>query len=673
MSDPLSRPLSRRQLLRSAAALGAAVVLGEACGSNTPSPISRLLTQSLAPTPSPTPTPPPSLRADVLQTAVGDVPSSGTLVLPGGASAAVADLSAAALAMAAADNPNLTLVSRNPIASLGLALAAADWSGQSGAVDLSSLLPKLPLTPVRIVLPTLPAGSVTDGLAPVVPSGLTLHQGCALLLAGVLPDGQIALAVSDPARQVADHPRLELAILSAATLTPLLGLAGAALDPSGRAVIVSGKSIPLAPTDPALATRLVSGAGVLFVDQIPLQPKGATTPVLTADPIIPAPDASVVSGAASGQRATDGRILGLDGMGTPVGRAALLDPQWQWVGPDKAAGLDYFLRELAEGAGIKFGMAPDGAQIGVNTQYLTVAGDYFNQAELSNGWQSLNPSPGEYQFGWEDELLAFATSHRMSTLCYLVGTPPGLPTWALGANYSTQQLAAFTKNFITQVVGRYAGAIDTWQVFSEAVSGTLYGSTPPEHFWANTFGSGFWPFIAQTFAWARSANLRSTLLLTDNENDGRNQPVSDGCYNLVKYLISQKAPLDGVGMEMHLAYADQGISGSWSPQIFIDWVKKYQALGLQVFVTEFDVNMTGFKGTKAEEDTWQANQYRDYLQAALDAGIDNFTIFGLTDSTSWYTVTNRPNANALMLNGDYTPKPAYFAVRDVLKQRAGLA
>jgi endo-1,4-beta-xylanase len=603
---------------------------------------------------------------------VGDLPVSGTLVLPGGASGAVADISAAALAMAAADDPDATLVSRNPIASLGLALAAADWSGQSGAVDLSALLPKLPLTPVRLVLSSLPGGSATDTLDSVAPQGLTLHQGAALLLAGAMPDGRIALAISDPARQVAAHPRLELAILSPSTLAPLLVLASASLDPSGAAVTVSGKSIPLARIDPALATRLVSGAGVLFVDQVPLQPKGASTPVLTVDPIVPVPDPGVVTGAASVGRSADGRILALDSSGTAVGRAAFLDPQWQWVGPDKAAGLDYFLRELAEGAGIHLGVAPDGAQFSnKNTQYLALIGEYFNLYENDmGGWQDRNPAPGQFNFGWADEVIAFAPAHSMRTLSYLVGTPP---SWALGANYSTQQLAAFTKDWITTVVGRYRGVIDTWVVFNEAISGTLYGSTPPEHFWANSFGSDFWPFIAQTFAWARAADPRSALILNDHENDGRNQPVSDGCYELVKYLLSQKTPIDGVGMEMHLAYIDPGISGPWSPQVFIDWVKKYQALGLQVFVTEFDVNMTGFKGTKAEEETWQATQYHDYLQAALDAGIDNFTIFGLTDSTSWYTVTNRPHADALMLNGDYTPKPAYFAVRDVLKKRAGLA
>ena len=103
--------------------------------------------------------------------------------------------------MAADDDPNATLVFRNPIAALGLALAAADWSGQRGAVDLSALLPKLPLTPVRLVLPQLPGGTTADTLDSVVPSGLTLRPGTALLLAGACPtDGSLSPSPIPPAR-----------------------------------------------------------------------------------------------------------------------------------------------------------------------------------------------------------------------------------------------------------------------------------------------------------------------------------------------------------------------------------------------------------------------------------------------------------------------------------------
>ncbi len=672
--SPFARPLSRRRLLQGAGALAAAMVLGESCAPSTPSllPARTVAPTPSAATPSPSPTP---LGADQLTTAAAALPSSGAMPLPGGASAEATDLIAAAAAFAVAD-PQAARIDRNPIAALGLALAVADWSGQQGAIDLTGVFPKLPLTPVRLVLPSLPGGKPADTLTPATPPGLTLRPGCALLLAGTLPDGRIVLGVADPGRKVAGHPRLELAFLSAATLTPLLALAGASLDTAGTAVTLAGGSpVPLAMIDPVLGTRLVTGAGVLFVDEVPLQPKGAKTPLLTVDPYVPALPASLAPAGSRITQLKDGRIVALDATGKAIARAANLGGDWQWVGPDKAAGLDYFLRELADGLGIRIGVAPDGAQFNANnTAYLALIGKYFNlDSNDIGGWRDRNPAPGQFNFGWGDMIVSFAPAHHMRALGYLVGTPPGVPTWALAGSYSARQMAAFTKEWVTTVASRYAGDIGTWIVFNEPVSATLYGATPAEHFWANTFGSDFWPFIAQTFAWARAADPHASLILNDQANDGRTDTTSAGFYQLVQYLLAQKAPLDGVAMEMHLAYHDASISGQWSPEIFTSWVKRYRALGLQVYVTEFDVDMTGFPGTKAEEEAWQASYYRDYLQAALDAGITNFTIFGLTDTTSWYNLTGRPHADALMLNGDYSPKPAYFAVRDVLKKRAGLA
>jgi len=107
--------------------------------------------------------------------------------------------------------------------------------------------------------------------------------------------------------------------------------------------------------------------------------------------------------------------------------------------------------------------------------------------------------------------------------------------------------------------------------------------------------------------------------------------------------------------------------------LFAAALAPYRELGLRVIVTEFDVDMTGFPGSKADEQQVQATFYRDALQTALDAGVRDFYVFGLTDNTSWWLQVGRPKADALMFDADYRPKPAYFAVRDVLKQRAGLA
>lgn len=53
--------------------------------------------------------------------------------------------------------------------------------------------------------------------------------------------------------------------------------------------------------------------------------------------------------------------------------------------------------------------------------------------------------------------------------------------------------------------------------------------------------------------------------------------------------------------------------------------------------------------------------------------VRDFAVFGIKDDTSWYLDLGKPHADALFLNADYSPKPSYFAMLDVLEQRADLS
>jgi endo-1,4-beta-xylanase len=68
----------------------------------------------------------------------------------------------------------------------------------------------------------------------------------------------------------------------------------------------------------------------------------------------------------------------------------------------------------------------------------------------------------------------------------------------------------------------------------------------------------------------------------------------------------------------------------------------------------------------------QADLYRDLVEAYLEVGAE-FGVWAPTDRYSWLAATGHPDAKDLLLDVNLQPKPAYFAVRDVLKQRAGLA
>jgi endo-1,4-beta-xylanase len=65
----------------------------------------------------------------------------------------------------------------------------------------------------------------------------------------------------------------------------------------------------------------------------------------------------------------------------------------------------------------------------------------------------------------------------------------------------------------------------------------------------------------------------------------------------------------------------------------------------------------------------QASIYKSMLEACLEAGVcKGFTMWGFADMYSWLVVgTNAtPNSEPTMFDDQLQPKPAYFAVRDVL-------
>jgi GH35 family endo-1,4-beta-xylanase len=59
------------------------------------------------------------------------------------------------------------------------------------------------------------------------------------------------------------------------------------------------------------------------------------------------------------------------------------------------------------------------------------------------------------------------------------------------------------------------------------------------------------------------------------------------------------------------------------------------------------------------------------LRACLQVGpsvCPNFGFLGLVDRQSWYNGIGLDDADPLLFKSDYSPKPAFFAIRDILQK-----
>ena len=109
-----------------------------------------------------------------------------------------------------------------------------------------------------------------------------------------------------------------------------------------------------------------------------------------------------------------------------------------------------------------------------------------------------------------------------------------------------------------------------------------------------------------------------------------------------------------------------------------DVVTTMRSYGIPIYITSVDVNLKDVSGTPEQRYQVQANVFRDMLEAALESGVcSNFGIWGIGDKYSWIEwdktyPLNSPIGDPTPFDDDYSPKPAYFAMLDVLKNAAGL-
>ncbi len=299
------------------------------------------------------------------------------------------------------------------------------------------------------------------------------------------------------------------------------------------------------------------------------------------------------------------------------------------------------------------------------TDILTSEFD-FVLADNTPNWYftdgGLQPKKGEFNWEGMDEVMAFAESHGMPVEAhhYLWGEQKWLPDWLKDGEYSKDELYELMRTHIMTVGGRYSGRIAQWTVVNEAFT-RQRGLFNLRDWWADNTGG--LEYIDKAFAWAREADPHSQLLLNDFNNESLNE-TSNAMYDYVKGALKRGVPIDGIGMQMHL-------DGSHPPtkDEVVANMRRFGELGLDVYVTEFDVNMEDVKADGHDKDRIQENIYYEMMRACIESEYcKQFAYLGITDAETWYNHIGLKDPRPLMFDRNYQPKPAYWGARTALKQ-----
>jgi endo-1,4-beta-xylanase len=314
------------------------------------------------------------------------------------------------------------------------------------------------------------------------------------------------------------------------------------------------------------------------------------------------------------------------------------------------------LRALADARRLWFGTA-FGGKDWLNPEIASLADREFNMVAVGNAmkWEFVHPEPERYDFKYGDDLVAFARAHNMAVYAHVLVWENQLPAWLLQGNYTRDELTAILCKHIKTVVGHYRGLIFAWDVVNEAFdsNGSLRNNL-----WLRTLGPGY---IAMAFQWAHEADPDALLIYNDFSAEGLNAK-SQAIYALAQGLLQMGMPVDGIGFQMHVK-----LDGSPTPPELAANMQRLADLGLQVHITEMDVRTKDSSLSDTEKLVKQAEVYRQALSVCLAASNCNvFITWGTTDRYSWIREVYGPD-NPLLFDDNGQPKPAYFAIMDVLK------
>ena len=192
-----------------------------------------------------------------------------------------------------------------------------------------------------------------------------------------------------------------------------------------------------------------------------------------------------------------------------------------------------------------------------------------------------------------------------------------------------------------------------WDVVNEPLAVETNGDLH-ESIWLDMIGP---EYIDLAFEFAREADPTAELFL--NEFDGVSPgPKTDRLIALAAQLQDRGVEIDGVGFEFH-------VLGSFDIDAVEAKLHTVADLGLRVALTEVD---NGIRlPVTAEKVQEQAAIFSGLLQACLNVSTcDTFVMWGFTDRHSWIPSTFSGYADATIYDVNIDPKPAYWALHDVL-------
>ncbi len=287
--------------------------------------------------------------------------------------------------------------------------------------------------------------------------------------------------------------------------------------------------------------------------------------------------------------------------------------------------------------------------------------DVFNTATLPFYWARFEPERGRP----DTERLLRAARWLADRGVAVKGHPLAwhtlAPAWL--RDLPEDEVAAAVRDRITRDVTAFRGVVDTWDAINEVVIMPVFDKEP-NGLTRLAARDGRVATARLAFDTARAADPRATLLLNDFD-------LSADYERLIEDCLAAGIRIDALGLQTHM---HQGYRGEeWTLGV----LERFARFGLPLHLTETTLLSGDLMPPEIEDlNDWQVPSWpstpegearqadevvRHYRTLFGHPAVEVVTYWGLCDAGAWL------GAPAGLLRGDGSPKPAYDALRGLVK------
>jgi len=261
-------------------------------------------------------------------------------------------------------------------------------------------------------------------------------------------------------------------------------------------------------------------------------------------------------------------------------------------------------------------------------------------------WGELERREGVAVYAAADSLVEFASTNGLQIRGHTLVWYRNLPAWAPAALTGPSGSAVY-ETHIRTVLEHFAGRLASWDVVNEAIwtpdglPGFLRRCVFQQAFGAD--------YIPRAFSLARAVVPTMPLYYNEFGLEYDDQLHSQKRHATLQLLsdLKSKGLVDGLGVQSHLH-----VGWGFDAQVFRRFLADVAGLGLQILLTEFDVNDARAPADEQIRDQQIADHAQRFLEVALDEPqVKGMLCWGLSDRYTWLNSPPYDRADGLPNRG----------------------